>query len=133
VATLSVAPQVHEPPDRPVARIDSNSRIAHAELLEKARRGRIDVYFVGDSITRRLFPGVQQRTPADCFRCRFGSPARIIAPSRCGNIKRSRHMRRINSSDFRIATRGTSREINRQISLNLVRESSRFRARTSRG
>jgi hypothetical protein len=31
-------------------------------------------------------------------------------------------MRRINSSDFRIATRGTSREINRQISLNLVRE-----------
>ena len=31
-------------------------------------------------------------------------------------------MRRINSSAFRIATRGTSREINRQISLNLVRE-----------
>jgi N-acetylglucosamine repressor len=31
-------------------------------------------------------------------------------------------MRRINSSDFRIARRGTSREINRQISLNLVRE-----------
>jgi lysophospholipase L1-like esterase len=26
---------------------------AHAELLEKAKRGRIDVYFVGDSITRR--------------------------------------------------------------------------------
>jgi N-acetylglucosamine repressor len=31
-------------------------------------------------------------------------------------------MRRINSADFRIARRGTSREINRQISLNLVRE-----------
>ncbi len=31
-------------------------------------------------------------------------------------------MRRINSLDFRIARRGTSREINRQISLNLVRE-----------
>jgi len=31
-------------------------------------------------------------------------------------------MRRINSAAFRIATRGTSREINRQISLNLVRE-----------
>ena len=31
-------------------------------------------------------------------------------------------MRRINSSAFRIARRGTSREINRQISLNLVRE-----------
>jgi len=27
--------------------------IAHAQLLEKARVGRIDVYFVGDSITRR--------------------------------------------------------------------------------
>ena len=31
-------------------------------------------------------------------------------------------VRRINSSAFRIARRGTSREINRQISLNLVRE-----------
>lgn len=31
-------------------------------------------------------------------------------------------MRRINPSDFRVARRGTSREINRQISLNLVRE-----------
>ena len=31
-------------------------------------------------------------------------------------------MRRINPADFRIARRGTSREINRQISLNLVRE-----------
>ncbi len=26
---------------------------AHAQLLEKARAGRIDVYFVGDSIARR--------------------------------------------------------------------------------
>jgi lysophospholipase L1-like esterase len=39
--------------DRPVARTDANSRIAHAQLVEKARRGGIDVYFVGDSITRR--------------------------------------------------------------------------------
>jgi predicted NBD/HSP70 family sugar kinase len=31
-------------------------------------------------------------------------------------------MRRINPTDFRVARRGTSREINRQISLNLVRE-----------
>ena len=31
-------------------------------------------------------------------------------------------MRRINSSAFQIARRGTSREINRQISLNLIRE-----------
>ena len=34
-------------------RIDRNSQIAHEQLLEKARRGKIDVYFVGDSITRR--------------------------------------------------------------------------------
>jgi lysophospholipase L1-like esterase len=39
--------------DRAAARTDGNSRTAHAELLEKAKRGRIDVYFVGDSITRR--------------------------------------------------------------------------------
>jgi lysophospholipase L1-like esterase len=38
---------------RPVARTDPNSRTAHAQLLEKAKKGRIDVYFVGDSITRR--------------------------------------------------------------------------------
>jgi lysophospholipase L1-like esterase len=37
----------------PIARTDRNSQIAHEQLLEKARRGGIDVYFVGDSITRR--------------------------------------------------------------------------------
>jgi lysophospholipase L1-like esterase len=37
----------------PVARTDENSRIAHAQLVEKARRRGIDVYFSGDSITRR--------------------------------------------------------------------------------
>ena len=37
----------------PVPRTDENSRIAHEQLLEKARRGQIDVYFEGDSITRR--------------------------------------------------------------------------------
>jgi lysophospholipase L1-like esterase len=40
-------------PAQPVARTDANSKLAHEQLLEKARRGRIDVYFVGDSITRR--------------------------------------------------------------------------------
>ena len=39
--------------DRPMPRTDRNSLIAHAQLLEKARKGGIDVYFVGDSITRR--------------------------------------------------------------------------------
>jgi lysophospholipase L1-like esterase len=38
---------------QPAARADENSRIAHTHLLEKARRGGIDVYFEGDSITRR--------------------------------------------------------------------------------
>jgi lysophospholipase L1-like esterase len=37
----------------PVARTDENSRVAHTHLLDKARRGGIDVYFAGDSITRR--------------------------------------------------------------------------------
>src|SRR5215211_6211669 len=38
---------------RPIPRTDPNSQAAHLQLLEKARRGGIDVYFVGDSITRR--------------------------------------------------------------------------------
>jgi lysophospholipase L1-like esterase len=40
-------------PGAPAPRTDPNSRTAHEQLLEKARKGRIDVYFVGDSITRR--------------------------------------------------------------------------------
>jgi lysophospholipase L1-like esterase len=38
---------------RPVPRTDRNSEIAHRQLLAKAGKGRIDVYFEGDSITRR--------------------------------------------------------------------------------
>src|SRR4030095_505473 len=41
------------PAIKAVARTDENSRIAHKQLLAKARQGRTDVYFVGDSITRR--------------------------------------------------------------------------------
>jgi lysophospholipase L1-like esterase len=41
------------PADQPVARTDRNSKAAHAQLLEKARKGGIDVYFEGDSIVRR--------------------------------------------------------------------------------
>lgn len=37
----------------PAARTDPNSRMAHEQLVEKAHRGGIDLYFVGDSITRR--------------------------------------------------------------------------------
>jgi lysophospholipase L1-like esterase len=34
-------------------RTDANSALAHEQLLEKAKKGGIDVYFEGDSITRR--------------------------------------------------------------------------------
>jgi lysophospholipase L1-like esterase len=42
-----------KPNPRGVPRTDRNSQIAHEQLLAKARKGGIDVYFVGDSITRR--------------------------------------------------------------------------------
>jgi lysophospholipase L1-like esterase len=41
------------PADRPARRSDRNSRIAHEQLLAKTKQGTIDVYFAGDSITRR--------------------------------------------------------------------------------
>src|SRR6185503_11552675 len=58
IAALVAVTAVHAgqatlPADRPAARTDRNSAIAHEQLLEKARRGRIDLYFAGDSITRR--------------------------------------------------------------------------------
>ncbi len=40
-------------PDSPEARADGNSQFAHFQLLQKAAKGGIDVYFAGDSITRR--------------------------------------------------------------------------------
>jgi len=46
-------PDLLGPADRPAPRLDENSRIAHEQLLAKARQGRIDLYFLGDSITRR--------------------------------------------------------------------------------
>jgi lysophospholipase L1-like esterase len=53
-APASATPASSQPPaDEPVARTDQNSLTAHAQLLDKARKGRIDVYFEGDSITRR--------------------------------------------------------------------------------
>jgi len=49
----AVAALAQAPADQPVSRTDQNSLTAHAQLLEKAKHGRIDVYFEGDSITRR--------------------------------------------------------------------------------
>jgi lysophospholipase L1-like esterase len=39
--------------DKAAPRTDANSKLAHEQLLEKTKGGRIDVYFEGDSITRR--------------------------------------------------------------------------------
>ncbi len=39
--------------DQPSPRTDASSLLAHDQLLTKARTGHVDVYFLGDSITRR--------------------------------------------------------------------------------
>ncbi len=41
------------PADVPSSRVDQNSLIAHGQLVRKASQGGIDLYFEGDSITRR--------------------------------------------------------------------------------
>jgi cephalosporin-C deacetylase len=51
--TLVAGRDVFERADQPSPRLDDNSRLAHEQLLAKRRQGRIDVYFLGDSITRR--------------------------------------------------------------------------------
>ena len=43
----------HTNSDLGIPRTDKNSQLAHEQLLAKAKQGRIDVYFEGDSITRR--------------------------------------------------------------------------------
>ncbi len=50
---LVAAQRQATPADRPSARTDANSMLAHTQLLQKKTQGRIDVYFQGDSITRR--------------------------------------------------------------------------------
>jgi lysophospholipase L1-like esterase len=49
--------------DQPVARTDANSHLAHQQLLAKRTQGKIDLYFIGDSITRRW--GASDRQYAD--------------------------------------------------------------------
>jgi lysophospholipase L1-like esterase len=53
LALAAVAAAQMPPADQAVARSDRNSQIAHEQLLAKRTQGRIDVYFEGDSITRR--------------------------------------------------------------------------------
>jgi lysophospholipase L1-like esterase len=50
---LQTGPAPTPPAETPAPRTDASSMAAHDELLAKARTGRIDVYFVGDSIVRR--------------------------------------------------------------------------------
>jgi lysophospholipase L1-like esterase len=41
------------PSDRPTPRTDANSMLAHQQLLAKRTQGKIDAFYIGDSITRR--------------------------------------------------------------------------------
>ncbi len=52
LAFVAIAALLHAQ-DEPVERTDGNSHAAHEQLLAKKDQGRIDVYFEGDSITRR--------------------------------------------------------------------------------
>lgn len=49
----SVPPRARNRADQPAPRRDANSLRAHEQLVEKAKQGGIDIFFVGDSITRR--------------------------------------------------------------------------------
>src|SRR6187551_2466497 len=53
LAEPAQAPAPPVPADQPQSRTDQNSLTAHSQLLEKAKKGGIDIYFEGDSITRR--------------------------------------------------------------------------------
>jgi lysophospholipase L1-like esterase len=50
---LTLAGRIPAQSEQPRPRTDANSQLAHTQLLEKAKRGGIDIYFEGDSITRR--------------------------------------------------------------------------------
>jgi lysophospholipase L1-like esterase len=52
-AFFSWAGRYLDPATRPLPRRDANSRKAHPEMLANLKKGRIDLCFVGDSITRR--------------------------------------------------------------------------------
>jgi lysophospholipase L1-like esterase len=52
-ASNPVAAQEARGADKPTPRGDANSKLAHEQLLAKRTQGKIDVYFVGNSIVRR--------------------------------------------------------------------------------
>jgi len=51
--SANASPQQPQPADKPAPRTDANSMLAHQQLLAKRTQGTIDVYFEGNSITRR--------------------------------------------------------------------------------
>ena len=51
--SFAVSAQAPGSASTPASRTDANSLMAHAQLLEKTKKGVIDVYFEGDSIARR--------------------------------------------------------------------------------
>ena len=53
LAAAQLAGNAERSAEKPAPRTDRNSQMAHEQLIEKAKKGRIDVYFLGDSITRR--------------------------------------------------------------------------------
>ncbi len=53
LALSLAAPTAHAAADLPAPRSDANSLRAHEQLVAKAKTGGIDLYFLGDSITRR--------------------------------------------------------------------------------
>jgi lysophospholipase L1-like esterase len=53
IAVIRLLAAQNVPADKAAPRTDRNSQIAHEQLLAKRKQGRIDVYFEGDSITRR--------------------------------------------------------------------------------
>ena len=52
-AGLAAASLLCAQADKPAPRTDKNSELAHEQLLAKAKQGKIDIYFEGDSIARR--------------------------------------------------------------------------------
>jgi lysophospholipase L1-like esterase len=53
LAVVTLLPAQIIPAGIAAPRTDRNSQLAHEQLVAKSRQGRIDVYFEGDSITRR--------------------------------------------------------------------------------
>ncbi len=53
MALFSTTILAQAPADQPTERTDANSKVAHEQMVANLKKGRIDVYFCGDSITRR--------------------------------------------------------------------------------